>query len=117
LLPVVVGREEYVLGESGAHLLREMLIQLMLEDVALEDRGGALHLNRLLPPDRQQTLVDLPAMRANRESVLAANVACAVAFLPLARELHERCGLRWPQELDDAARRRLAATLVIDLPG
>jgi len=116
LLPVVVGRGEYVLGESGAGLLREMLIELMLEDVAVEDRGGALYLNRLLPSDRLQTLVDLPVMAANRQSVLAAHVACAAAFLPLARELHERCGLRWPQELEDAARRHLATTLDADLP-
>ena len=116
LLPVVVGRGEYVLGVSGATLLREMLIQLMLQDVAVEDRGGALHLNSLLPPDRQQTLVDLPAMAANHESVLAANVACAAAFLPLARDLHERCGLRWPQELEDAARRHLATELAVELP-
>jgi predicted nucleotidyltransferase len=54
LLPVVVGREEFVVGESGAGLLRDLLIDLMLEDVAVEDRGGALHLNRLLPADRQQ---------------------------------------------------------------
>ena len=116
LLPVVVGRGEYGLGVSGASLLREMLIQLMLQDVAVEDRGGALHLNALLPPNRQQTLADLPAMAANHESVLAANVACAAAFLPLARELHERCGLRWPQELEDAARRHLATELAVELP-
>jgi hypothetical protein len=116
LLPVVVGRGEYVLGESGAGLLREMLIQLMLEDVAVEDRGGALYLNRLLPPDRRQTLIDLPAMAATRESVLTANAACAAAFLPISRELHRRCGLEWPHELEDAARRHLATTLGIDLP-
>ena len=116
LLPVVVGRGEYVLGVSGANLLREMLIQLLLQDVAVEERGGALHLNTLLPPDRQQMLVDLPAMAANHESVLAANVACAAAFLPLARELHERCGLQWPQELEDAARRHLATELAVEMP-
>jgi hypothetical protein len=116
LLPVVVGRGEYALGQSGAGLLREMLIQLMLEDVAVEDRGGALYLNRLLPPDRRQTLVDLPAMAATRESVLTANVACAAAFLPLSHELHQRCGLDWPQELEDAARRHLATTVAVDLP-
>lgn len=105
-----------MLGESGAGLLREMLIQLMLEDVAVEDRGGALYLNRLLPPDRLQTLVDLPAMAASRESVLAAHLACAAAFLPLARKLHERYGLQWPRQLEDAARRHLATTLALALP-
>jgi predicted nucleotidyltransferase len=107
LLPVVVGREEFVVGESGAGLLRSMLIDLMLEDVAVEDRGGALHLNQLLPPDRRQVLTDLPPLQATRESVIAGHVACAAAFLPLARDLHRRCGLEWPQELEDAARRHL----------
>lgn len=116
LLPVVVGREEFAVGESGAGLLRDMLIELMLEDVAVEDRGGALHLNRLLPDDRQQILIDLPPLQATRESVIGAHVACAAAFLPLARDLYVRCQLDWPQELEDAARRHLATTLSIELP-
>ena len=116
LTPVVVGRGEYVLGESGVGLLREMLIQLMLQDVAVEDRGGALHLSRLLPPDRLQTLTDLPPMAATREAVLAGNVACTAAFLPLARELHDRVGVPWPQELEDSVRRHLASSLALDLP-
>ncbi len=116
LLPVVVGREEFAVGQSGAGLLRDMLIDVMLEDVAIEDRGGALHLNRLLPADRQQILSDLPALQATRESVIAAHVACATVFLPLARDLHGRCGLDWPQEFEDAARRHLMTTLSVELP-
>ncbi|GAB3426751.1 nucleotidyltransferase domain-containing protein [Flindersiella endophytica] len=116
LLPVAVGRQEYVVGESGAGLLRGMLIDLMLQDVAVEDRGGALHLNDLLPADRLRTLTDLPPLQATRESVIAANVACATAFLPLARDLHARCGVAWPRELEEAARRHLATALSIELP-
>jgi predicted nucleotidyltransferase len=115
LLPVVVGRSEFVAGESGAGLLRTMLIQLMLEDVAVEDRGGALHLNTLLPEDRLRVLTDLPAMTATRESVTAAHVACAEAFLPIARELYARCGLDWPAELEDAVRGHLSAEIAVDL--
>jgi predicted nucleotidyltransferase len=115
LLPVAMGREEYVVGQSGAQLLRSMLISLMLEDVAVEDRGGALHLNTLLPADRRQILADLPPLMATRESVIATHVACAAAFLPLARELHQRCGIDWPQELEDAARRHLAGRLGVEL--
>lgn len=115
LLPVVVGREEFVVGESGADLLRGMLIDVMLEDVAVEDRGGALHLNRLLPAGQQQLLTNLPPLQATRESVINAHVACASAFLPLARDLHDRCGLGWPQEFEDATRRHLAQALSIDL--
>jgi len=116
LLPVVVGREEFVLAVSGVGLLRDMLIEVMLEDVAVEDRGGALHLNRLLPAGRRQVLSDLPALRATRESVIDAHVACASAFLPLARDLHARCGLIWPQEFEDATCHHLTKALSIELP-
>lgn len=116
LLPVVVGREEFVVGQSGVGLLRSMLIDLMLEDVAVEDRGGALHLNRLLPADRQQILAELPPLRATRDSVIAGHVACTAVFLPLARDLHARCGLDWPQELEDAVRRHLSEALSVELP-
>jgi len=117
LLPVVVGREEFVVAVSGAGLLRDMLIDVMLEDVAVEDRGGALHLNRLLPADRQQLLTNLPALRATRESVINAHLACASVFLPLARDLHRRCGLVCPQDFEDTTRRHLTKALSIELPG
>ena len=83
---------------------------------AVEDRGGALHLNRLLPAERQQLLIDLPVLRATRESVIEAHVACAAVFLPLARDLHDRCGLVWPQEFEDATRHHLTKALSIELP-
>ncbi|SDT10562.1 Nucleotidyltransferase domain-containing protein [Microlunatus soli] len=116
LLPVVIGREEYVVGVSGVELLRGMIIQLMLQDVAVEDRGGALHLRRLLPADRLQILTELPATTADQESVINGNIACVDLFFPLARELHDRCGIPWPQEMQDAARRHLASTLSFELP-
>ena len=116
LLPVVIGREEFVVGQSGVSLLRSMLIDLMLEDVAVEDRGGSLHLNKLLPPERQHVLTQLPPVQASRESVIAGHVACATAFLPLSRTLHSTCGLAWPQVLEDAARHHLYSTLSIEIP-
>lgn len=115
LLPVVVGREEYALAQSGAELLRSMLIELMLEDTAVEDRGGALHLNPLLPPERQRMLIDLPPLSAKRESVIACHVACAEAFLPLARDLGRRCGLTWPQDLEQAALRHVETSLSVQI--
>jgi hypothetical protein len=48
--------------------------------------------------------------------VIARHVACAAAFLPLAKDLHRRCGLDWPQELEDAARRHLRKALSVELP-
>lgn len=115
LLPVVLGRQEYVVAASGAGLLRQLLIQLMLEDVAVEDRGGALRLAGLLPPVRLRVLAGLPPIEATRASAVAVHLECARAFLPLARDLHDRCGLTWPADLDDALRRHLRAELGLEL--
>lgn len=117
LLPVVCAREEYSLAVSGAGLLRTLIIQLMLEDVAVEDRGGALHLKQLLPADRYTALAALPPMVADRESALATHLACADIFLPLARELSDRIGNEWPQSLENACRAHLERELKISLPG
>lgn len=115
LLPVVVGRGEYVVGVSGAGLLRTLLVRLMLEDVAVPDRGGALRLVGLLPPDRLAVLAGLPPAAATRESVVAAHLACARAFLPLGRQLAARTGAGWPAAMEAACRRHLADTLGVDV--
>lgn len=115
LLPVVLGRAEYVVASSGTGLLRQLLIQLMLEDVAVEDRGGVLHLRGLLPPERLQELTALPPIEATSASAVAGHLACARAFLPLARELHDRCGRPWPQDLEEALRQHLHTMLDLQL--
>jgi len=116
LLPVVVGRQEYAVGASGAGLLRTMLIQLATEDVPAEDRGGVLHLRRLLPARRMAEIDALPAIEATRESVVAAHLAAAALFLPLARDLSARTGVAWPDTLESALRTHLARELSLDLP-
>jgi len=116
LLPVVLGRAEYVVGVSGAGLLRGLVVQLFVEDVAVEDRGGALHLNALLPPERLQRLAELPAVVADRDSVLEAHMACARLFLPVARDLASRSGAQWPSALEAALRSRLRSEPGIELP-
>ncbi|HUC22372.1 MAG TPA: aminoglycoside 6-adenylyltransferase [Streptosporangiaceae bacterium] len=115
LLPVVAGRSEYEVGVSGVGLLREMLIQLMLQDVAVADRGGALHLRGLLPEARLQALRDLPPIAATREAVIAGHLACARLFLPIARELSDRTGVRWPAELEQSVREHLHRSLAIEI--
>ncbi|BCJ34341.1 hypothetical protein Athai_18440 [Actinocatenispora thailandica] len=116
LLPVVLGRDEYVVGASGAGLARTLLIQLMVEEVAAPDPGGALHLRSLLAPERMAQLAALPPIAATRESVLAAHLACAGLFLPLARALAERSGASWPAEMVAALREHLDRELGVALP-
>jgi len=112
LLPVVLARNELVCAASGATLLRDLLIRLMVEDTTVEDRGGALHLSRLLSPDRLAVLAALPPIEATRDSAVAAHLACARAFLPLARHL---AGPHYPTTLESTCRTHLTTTLALPL--
>jgi len=113
LAAVVLGRQEHVLAVSGIELQRRALIELMTEAnrVPPQDRGGALHLRRLLSADQLALLADLPPMRAEPQAFLQANAAIARIYLPLARRLCEETGAAWPQALEDATRRRLQTAL------
>jgi predicted nucleotidyltransferase len=117
LLPVAVGREEYVLAEDGIGLLRRMTIELMIEQnrIAPSARGGALHLRRLLTSDQHGLLSALPPVSATRDSALAGHQALARLFLPLARELAAQSGAVWPVAFEDATRRHLARTIGMEV--
>lgn len=117
LTPVAAGRGDWANALSGIELLRRCLIDLMLEDarIAPWNRGGALHLNRLLRPDQYAALLALPPVSASPEPVLEANRAIAALFLPTARRLAEETGAEWPGAMEDALRRRLKDQLELDI--
>ena len=116
MAPIALGREEYVVGVTGAGLLRGLLIELLIEEQALPQPPGALHLSRLLSPEDMAMLAALPPATATQEGVLAANLACATVFLPRARALAACAGAVWPSDLEAAARARLRQALGVDLP-
>jgi hypothetical protein len=91
------------------------LQDLMLEECPLPDRGGVLHPSRLLTPAQMAVLRQLPYPRPEREAVIAAHVAVAAVFFPLAREMAARIGTVWPDAFEAALRRRLKAELGITL--
>lgn len=116
LLPVVVGRDDLLVAVSGSALIRTLLIKLLLEDVAVADRGGALHLERLLPAAHADLLRALPPIRADVDSAIAVHLACVGIFLPVARNLAARTGVAWPTQLEAAARGHLVRELGLHLP-
>ncbi|MGI9488409.1 MAG: nucleotidyltransferase domain-containing protein [Geminicoccaceae bacterium] len=107
LLSVVVGREVYVTAAAGAGILRDHLINLLLEAVTIPDRGGALHLSRLLPPEDMRILEGLTIPGAIRAEAVQAHIEIAQKFFPRARELATQLDLVWPEEFEASTKQHL----------
>lgn len=112
LLVVVLARDELVSAVSGAGMLRQMLVTLLRYRVEGDRLSGALHLSRVLPTSDLAALAELPVAAPERSSVVAAHLACARMFLPLARRL---LGPSYPFELEAACLAHLRTHLGPDL--
>ena len=117
LLPLSVGRAEFVVGVTGVGHLRAQLIALLIEGHAPPHPPGALRLSRVLDAEEIALLESLPCPAANRKAVIAASLAYAAAFLPRARGLAEQLGAAWPEVLEAAARANVRSELGIEVPG
>ncbi|MDB5527705.1 MAG: hypothetical protein JWR51_808 [Devosia sp.] len=111
LIPVAVGRREYVTMVLGVGMLRDHLATLLMQDVTNPDPGGILHQSKLLPPDQMQLLASLPYPGPERDALIAANFEIARQFMPRARAMAKRLDIAWPEEFEAATRRRLSLTL------
>lgn len=105
LLPVVLHRQEYVVAQSGASLLKEKLIQLMLLINHTQPKRGALSLKKSLSTDQYTMLLNMPAMDTTPDSIIDVHTYIARHFLPLAKTLYQTHGMEWPHNFE-------AATLV-----
>jgi predicted nucleotidyltransferase len=117
LLVVAEGREEWVVALSGLDILRQLTLDLMLEEngVAPADRGGVKRRNPFLTPAQRGELEGLTPVAPNRDSVRAANVEIAGLFLPRARRLADSVGLAWPAALEEATRRYLRERIGLEI--
>jgi predicted nucleotidyltransferase len=111
LMPVGVGRGEYVTMVVGVGMMRDHLVTLLMQDVRNPDPGGILHQSKLLPPEQMRLLESLPYPGPAREALIEANLAIAREFMPRARAMAERLGIEWPDAFEAATRRRLTETL------
>lgn len=116
LLHLAVGRAEYINGVLGVFHLRAALVELMIEDTAAPNRGGILHLNRLITDDQKAVLMAMPAPVPEREGMIAAHLAYAGAYLPRARKRALALGVEWPERFEEVTWARLHDTLGIDCP-
>lgn len=117
LAPLGIGRKEYIVALSGIELLRRMTVDLMLEEngIGPQQRGGALRLNPFLTPEQIELLESLPAVAAERDSLLRCQKAIASIFVPRAKALAARIGMEWPSALEDASRAHLKSQLDFEI--
>ena len=114
LLPLAMGREEYLNGVLGMFHLRNLLVDLMIEETDAPNRGGALHLNRLITDEQKEVLASLPPPVPTRDSLIDANLAYAAAYLPRARKLAKLWGIEWPEQFEAATWKHLKKALAIE---
>ncbi|WP_298842365.1 nucleotidyltransferase domain-containing protein [uncultured Roseobacter sp.] len=116
LLHLVDGRGEYLNGVLGVYHLRNLLVDLMIEETAAPGRGGALHLNRLITDEQKAALSALPTPEPTRDAIIAAHMAYARSYLPGARALAERLGLNWPEAFEAATWAKLQDSMKLRRP-
>lgn len=107
LLPVVLARDDLVGAVSGACLLREHLAALLQYELMGQPARGALNLTIQLTNEGADALLRLPALAADRASILEFHWACLAAFLEHGPRVADRQHVRWPARLIDALRTRL----------
>ncbi|WP_207917138.1 hypothetical protein [Rhizobium sullae] len=88
----------------------------MLEEVSLPDRGGALHLSKVLPAEDMKLLLSLPFPRPESGEVIEANFQIARCFFPRARALAEKLNIPWPISFEAATRQMLTAEFGTEYP-
>jgi hypothetical protein len=116
LLPLAMGRAEYFNSVTGLFFLRNLIVDLLVEETDAPHRGGALHLNRLITAEQKAALAALPPLVAERDALIAAYLAHAALYLPRARRMAALRGVAWPERFEAATWAHLHATLGIEAP-
>lgn len=111
LLPVGLGRgETELIAAAGTGLLRRGLTDLLILE-ANRPPEGALHISKVIGPDRLAVLAAIPLASLDNDAAIAGNLALARVFIPRAKKLYGELGLAWPTAFEAATRAHLARHL------
>ncbi|WP_299151693.1 nucleotidyltransferase domain-containing protein [uncultured Tateyamaria sp.] len=116
LLNLAAGRKEYINGVLGVFHLRNLLVELMIEETGAPNRGGVLHLNRLITDAQKKVLTGLPPAVPTRAAMIEAHMAYAAAYLPRARKRAAALGMDWPDRFEEVTWDKLGTTLDLVRP-
>ena len=115
LLPVAVGRNDFVLGQTGAQLLREMLVKLMIRENPENTARGVLSTRKSLSDQQYAVLKNIPPIAADKDALMAVYKYLASEFFVRGQRLTEAQGLTWPTRFVDATKRSLQSKVGINL--
>lgn len=113
LLPLTIGRENFLNAITGVTYLRNLLIDLMIAETAAPNKGGALNMHRGLTDAQIEILYSLTLPQPDRDSIIAANLRFAREYMPRGRTLATRLGIVWPESFEIATWRHLQDELAI----
>lgn len=98
----VVAREDWLLGQEGAHALRGLLYQLFVELNQPLPAMGIKRWSAKLTEDQRSVLAALPLPTPDRESVVTATHLLGQAFTSHARQAQLSVGSEWPDQAEAA---------------
>jgi hypothetical protein len=98
-LPLVVHREDWLLGLDGVALLRKLLYELDLEENGRTPATSPADWSHRLTVEQRDEILALPTGVATRASVVEAHLAARRAFCRRGRQV---LGTRWPAALEQA---------------
>jgi hypothetical protein len=113
---VLVVRRDWLLAAEHLHLLRGLIYKLYVESNQPLPMMGLKQWSSKLTAEQIATMEALPTCVSDVPSFIDAHLACARAFLGVARPLAAQVGVAWPDELEAAAARHVSAVLGIDDP-
>ena len=116
LLHLAAGRKEYINGVLGVFHLRNLLVDLLIEETNAPNRGGVLHLNRLITDEQKELLTSMPPAVPNLDAMVTAHLAYAAAYLPRARKLALQWDIEWPERFEAATWAQLNRSMSIEPP-
>jgi len=100
--PVVVVRDDWLLGVVAVQQVHAYLYQLFVEANKPQAPTGPKQWSHKLSPDHRYQLEALPVPQPNRESVEEARQAALSLLLDAAPPIAQANGVDWPTDLADA---------------
>ena len=112
LLPVVVHRQDWLLGVEGVYTLRRLLYMLYLYENDREVPETVDSWTSVVTADQRAALNGLPTGAPTREGAIGGHAAVASVFEPRARAVCSQLGIEWPTTLAEAVHAHLRRALV-----